>query len=180
MDNYVRIYDDVLNQDVCDTLIEKFEKHTEQHETIGECRSFTQINFAKSDIWKEDMDTLTKVYMDSISRYTQDCNIGSNQWPSKYALEPMRMKRYLPDGKDEFPDHVDVDATNNITRFLVFFLYLSDNEKGETYFSTLSKSSPCKKGSLLMFPPMWPWLHSGKKPIKKPKYIVGSYLHYVN
>jgi len=30
-----------------------------------------------------------------------------------------------------------------------------------------------------MFPPMWPWLHAGQKPINKPKYIVGSYLHYV-
>jgi len=27
---------------------------------------------------------------------------------------------------------------------------------------------------------MWPWLHAGTKPIDKPKYIIGSYLHYVN
>ena len=31
---------------------------------------------------------------------------------------------------------------------------------------------------LLMFPPLWPWLHAGNKPIDKPKYILGSYLHY--
>ena len=39
--------------------------------------------------------------------------------------------------------------------------------------------SPCKRGSALLFPPMWPWAHAGTKPINKPKYIVGSYLHYV-
>jgi len=30
-----------------------------------------------------------------------------------------------------------------------------------------------------MFPPLWPWLHAGLKPIDKPKYMLGSYLHYV-
>ena len=37
----------------------------------------------------------------------------------------------------------------------------------------------CKQGSLLMFPPMWPWLHAGTKPINESKYIMQSYLHYV-
>ena len=57
---------------------------------------------------------------------------------------------------------------------------LDDNEKGQTSFSQYGFKSPCKKGSLLVFPPLWPWLHAGDKPINKPKYIVGSYLHYVN
>ena len=30
-----------------------------------------------------------------------------------------------------------------------------------------------------MFPPLWPWVHAGMKPINKPKYMVGSYLHYI-
>jgi len=29
-----------------------------------------------------------------------------------------------------------------------------------------------------MFPPLWPWMHAGAKPVGKSKYIVGSYLHY--
>jgi hypothetical protein len=27
---------------------------------------------------------------------------------------------------------------------------------------------------------MWPWLHQGAKPVDKPKYFLGSYLHYVD
>ena len=34
--------------------------------------------------------------------------------------------------------------------------------------------------SEFMFPPMWPWLHQGAKPAVKPKYFLGSYLHYVD
>ena len=55
----------------------------------------------------------------------------------------------------------------------------SNNEGGMTTFPLINKGSPCKGGSLLMFPPLWPWLHAGTKPIDKPKYIIGSYLHYV-
>ena len=53
--------------------------------------------------------------------------------------------------------------------------HVNDNERGETYFPKLNISSPCKKGSILIFPPLWPWLHGGAKPINKSKYIVGSY-----
>jgi hypothetical protein len=31
----------------------------------------------------------------------------------------------------------------------------------------------------VLFPPLWPWIHSGAKPVDKPKYIIGTYLHYV-
>ena len=82
-------------------------------------------------------------------------------------------------GEDCFESHVDVTDYENARRFLVFFLYLDDNKEGNTTFPQMDYSASCKKGSLLMFPPQWPWLHAGEKPIDKPKYIVGSYLHYV-
>ena len=43
----------------------------------------------------------------------------------------------------------------------------------------VDKYAECKKGSMLMFPPLWPWLHAGTKPINEPKYIMQTYLHYV-
>ena len=89
------------------------------------------------------------------------------------------MKRYLPNNKDQFKAHVDVQNYDTARRFLVFFLYCSDNEAGQTLFNELDINTHCTKASLLMFPPLWPYLHSGVKPINTPKYIIGSYLHYV-
>ena len=89
------------------------------------------------------------------------------------------VSNYLPNGNEFFSPHVDVTNYGNANRFLVFFLYLDDNNAGQTSFPQLDIGSNCVKGSLLMFPPMWPWLHAGEKPIDKPKYIIGSYLHYV-
>jgi len=67
-----------------------------------------------------------------------------------------------------------------MNRWLAFFCYLSDNDEGHTSFPYQKVGTDCKKGTIIMFPPMWPWLHQGAKPVNKPKYFLGSYLHYVD
>ena len=89
------------------------------------------------------------------------------------------MKKYMPNNIDEFKEHVDVGDYASARRFLVFFLYLDDNEAGETSFTNYDIKVKPKAGRLLMFPPTWTYLHTGHKPKDKPKYIIGSYLHYV-
>ena len=142
--------------------------------------SFSQINLNTYPYiqWSEDIKKLTTIFTKYISQYKQDCDITPEMWPKSYAFEEIRLKRYLDNDKDEFRPHVDAISLASTIRFLVFFVYLDDNEKGETAFPQLGVASPCKKGSLLMFPPLWPWLHAGLKPIDKPKYMLGSYLHY--
>ena len=182
MENYIRCYDNVVSDSFCDNLIEQFESLPDQYEkhSQGEM-SFTQIHLLAHDEWKIEVAHLTDIYKESIKKYRKDCGIGyeSNIWPQKYSFEGMRLKRYLPNGTDQFGNHVDVSDYNSARRFLAFFLYLDDNKGGSTSFKDHGIKSECKKGSLLMFPPLWPWLHAGEKPIDKPKYILGSYLHYV-
>tara|TARA_E500000331_G_scaffold1071_1_gene1086 strand:- start:8 stop:436 length:429 start_codon:yes stop_codon:yes gene_type:complete len=140
--------------------------------------SFTQINFNQHLEYQEDVAQLSNLYSKYVNRYRKDCAIHRTQWPQQYAFEEIRLKRYLANDKDEFAPHVDSMNVESAKRFLVFFIYLDDNERGETNFPQLGLASPCKQGSLLMFPPLWPWVHQGMKPIEKPKYMVGSYLHY--
>ena len=162
METYIRRYDNVISPELCDTLIDRFENSPDQYEKQkqGEM-SFTQIHLLKHKEWAEDVETITKSLMNQVVKYKEECNIVGNMWPEKFNLEPLRLKRYLPDGTDQFGNHVD------------------DNEKGSTSFPQHNIMSECQKGSCLLFPPMWPWLHAGEKPVNKPKYIVGSYLHYV-
>jgi prolyl 4-hydroxylase len=180
METYIRKYDNLLSPELCDKLIDRFENNPDQYEKQkqGEM-SFTQIHLSKHKEWTGDSNLISSTLGKHVSKYREDCNIIGNMWPDRFALEPLRMKRYLPDGTDQFGDHVDVNSHESARRFLVFFLYLDDNEKGNTTFPQHDISSGCKKGSCLIFPPMWPWLHAGEKPIDKPKYIVGSYLLYV-
>ena len=110
----------------------------------------------------------------------KECNIVERMFPEEFAYEMFRMKRYEPNGVDEFNDHVDVGNHASAKRFLVFFLYLNEPEGGETDFPQRGVTITPKTGSLLMFPPMWTHLHAGRKVTGDvPKYILGSYLHYV-
>ncbi len=178
--NFVKRYDNVIGDDYCKYLIEKFEENTEQYETIKQdSADFTQIHLHKHPKWNQDVSTLLDAFKSKIQDYKMQTGVTKEMWPGEWKFENIRMKRYLPNDKEEFRPHVDVNCLDNAARFMVFFLYLDDNEGGMTTFPLINKGSPCKRGSLLMFPPLWPWLHAGTKPIDKPKYIIGSYLHYV-
>ena len=185
MDNYIRVYKNAISDEKCQHLIEMFESDTENHEIQdnGNGATLTQINFLHSPdtIWKDEVNNLSNIIGNYIHQYKKDCDIKSNQWPEKFGFEPPKIKRYMPGGQDRFPDHVDVIDYKTARRFLVAFIYLDNNERGETIVETINDTfvSKCKQGSLLLFPPLWPWLHTGMPPIDTPKYIVGSYLHYL-
>ena len=181
MDNLIKTYDDVIDKRTCKNLIDKFEQFQTQHEEFdvgGMC--FTQLNMTKSSqMWSKEIEEFTNLFQSYLLTYLKDTGVTPQQMPSKYIWEPIRLKRYMPNDHDEFKPHVDVNSKQTSTRFLVFFVYLSDNEEGKTTFPQLDKYAECKKGSMLMFPPMWPWLNAGTKPINEPKYIMQTYLHYV-
>ena len=179
MNNYIQIYKNVIDDSYCDELVNKFESNPKQWETHEQGpMSFAQINLNMNKEWNADVYELSKVYTRYLEQYKKDCAVTKEMWPELYSFEQVRLKRYLPNDKDQFGPHVDSVSADSALRFLVFFIYLDDNDRGETSFPQLGVGSPCTKGSLLMFPPLWPWLHAGAKPVKKSKYMVGSYLHY--
>ena len=175
---FIRVYNNAIDLDYCDTLIEKFESHSEQHEHINDKNlSLTQINIFNYNNWKKDTEKLGRCLILFIDKYKSE--FSEHCFPKKYGFEPFKMKRYLPNEKDEFGWHVDVHSFKNMKRFLAMFIYLSDNEEGKTEFDYQDVITDCAKGSMVIFPPMWPWLHRGTKPIKTPKYFMGGYLHYI-
>ena len=181
MKKYIRTYDNVLPHALCKTLIDKFEINTDQHiqTDLDDHRHFTEININEHQDWSVIVKSLYNGLKPYIQKYKEDCDIQEKQWPNNYGFEQIRMKRYLPNNKDEFKNHVDVGDYASARRFMVFFLYLNDNYGGHTSFSEYDTVVQPKSGRLLMFPPTWTYLHAGHKPLETPKYIIGSYLHYL-
>ena len=179
MDNLIKVYDNVIGDDYCNKLIEKFEYNRQLHQNFDDRGMvFTQINIQKVG-WLTDVKFFSNIFKQYFEKYKEDCGVTKQQMPTSCIQEPIRMKRYLANNHDEFQNHVDVNQKSNCTRFLVFFIYLDNNTKGKTIFPNLDVEIDCKRGSLLVFPPMWPWLHAGQKVVRKSKYIMQSYLHYV-
>ncbi len=180
MKKYIKTYNNVLPKEHCQELIRKFELNKDQHHQtdLENHRHFTEININQHQDWKNMVSALYTTLRPYVEKYRSDCNITEKQWPTKFGFEEIRFKRYLPNNKDEFKEHVDVGDHNSAKRFLVFFIYLNECFGGQTSFSEYNKVVQPKAGKLLMFPPTWTYLHTGHKPIKRPKYIIGSYLHY--
>ncbi len=185
MDNLIRAYDGALSDQQCDYLVDMFEKHYALHENQinAKGQTLTRINLManKYTPFKEDLEYLSNVFMSGVKKYKDDLNLQKFQFPPKFSLEAMKIKRYEKGGKDSFPFHIDANDLETSKRFLVMFIYLTNNEKGQTTLKTKDDLfiSPCKKGTILLFPPYWPWVHQGEEPIHESKYILGSYLHYV-
>lgn len=188
MMNYIKTYDNVLPKDICVKIINKFEKHLEQHvnTTLENHRSFTEINLNNHSEWKNEiLNLLVPTFQTYIEKYKRDENIDENVWPEKYGFEQIRMKRYLPNDFDEFKFHADVMDHNSARRFLVCFIYLNDVlEGGETAFqynrnAEMVHEVKPETGKMLLFPPFWTHPHIGKKPISNTKFIIGTYLHYL-
>jgi len=183
IENFIRYYDDVVDDSFCDDLIEKFEQDTEDQFVVNnnEKFKFTEVRLLDHlDKYEHEANVLKDVFLGSVKRYKTDCNVQDCMFPNNVGYENFRMKRYMPGNGDQFDNHVDVGDYTSARRFLVFFLYLNDNEGGHTEFPQMDISIQPKKGRLLVFPPLWTHLHAGRPPINTPKYIVGSYLHYID
>lgn len=188
----IKVYPNVVDKERCQKIIDMFEDHPELHEHHDREQrpTFTQLNITQylanevsnsrlNDPWSEPHAIIQSATSFAVREYQKELYI-TGEFPEEYALEQIRIKRYLNNGKEQFKEHVDVANYNSARRFLVFFLYLNDVEKGgETCFPDLHLRIKPKCGSILVFPPLWMFPHEGKPPISGNKYIAGSYLHYV-
>ena len=181
LDDLIHVYENALDSKTCDFLVTVFDNASHLHESVeNEGKpNFTQFNLTKN---KNTTDELNKVHNHLIKKVNKYRDlyyefVDSRVFPSEHSFEQFRIKRYNTGGEDRFDTHVDVADYSSARRFLSFMFYLNDvSEGGETVFRD-RKITP-KKGSLLVFPPLWMYPHRGDPPISNPKYIMSTYLHY--
>lgn len=184
MFDFTRLYKNVLSQKTCETIIQMFENSPEEYEerNINEYIKFTELNINKNpEKWKDIIEYFIYICKEYTKEYKEHFNIDDHQFPTTYAFEEIRIKKYLPNDFHEFKLHVDVQNKESAKRYLSFLFYLNTVEKGgETTFGREDEIIiPPERGNLLMFPPLWTHIHTGKKPISGPKYIVTTYNEYV-
>jgi len=184
MERWIKTYPKIFSKEECAGLIEWFEILDENNQLIQTKleghREFDEVNL--NDFREQTLKMQLDVYKrfdDILERYKQDVKVHKKALPEKSAWEELRIKRYRS-GVGNFLDHVDVGDYISARRFLVFFVYLNNVEEGgETEFPTLDLQVSPERGTILVFPSTWTFLHRGNVPISNDKYILGSYKHYV-
>lgn len=176
--DYVMVVDNVLPPEHCQRLIDRFEA-TGTHQI--DFRQEAGYSFAQLDIttaWPDEQALLLPIFLTQLQQYRQTRR--AFYWPPHIAFEHLRLKRYLPNGRDLFPPHVDVMDQRSAYRFITAFIYLNAPADGETVFPELDLAVAPKTGKLLSFPPLWLFPHEGRPPRLEPKYILHTYLCYGN
>jgi hypothetical protein len=185
-DGQILVYDDVLPHYFCQKLIEKFETNAgnvQVDTVLKNVRHFKEVNI--SQYWADEHQIMVNAVNTAWRSYMTVANVMFDvQWPRQFGFEQFRMKRYHPNGTDEFALHTDVGSYGSARRFLAFLWYLNTVEVGgETGFGKDVNNPdlivPAVAGRVLIFPPLWLFPHWGAKPQSGTKYIVSGYLHYV-
>lgn len=195
-DPYLIKIDEIFSRDFCFDVINTYENvSNEEKEKIdllsicnkGNAPTCDNCNCLRIDLMQHEaftpyFDYILDTLQSTIDYYKQQAFISSKQFPSRFAFENLKIKRYLPNTDQGMSDHIDVFSKESSRRFLAFIIYLNDNfEGGETVFLRHDIKIKPKTGTVVIFPPYWPWLHSANKVISgEPKYFMGTYLHYVD
>lgn len=184
LNDLIHIYPNSLEDHVCDYLVNYFEQNLNYQERIYNDKypNFTQLNLSEvceTGETDEFTESIHNYILEKVISYRDlyyEC-IDERVFPDTHTLEQLRIKRYNPDGIDQFDTHVDVTDHDSAKRYLSFMWYLNDVEVGgKTIF--LDYSVTPKKGTLLLFPPLWMYPHKGEPPSSSPKYLLSTYLCY--
>jgi prolyl 4-hydroxylase len=173
--DHVVVFAGALSPDHCQELIRRFEESPGREvRQLDAGYSFCQLDITQQ--WPDESKILVPVLLSFFNRY--QLAVNARFWPPKFSFEHLRIKRYLPNGRDLFPLHVDVMTQEAARRFMTAIVYLNAPEGGETVFPTLALSIAPEPGKLLAFPPLWLFPHAGLAPKSEPKYILHTYLCY--
>jgi len=188
--NFIYVNPTVLCDELCDEIINKFEKSLYTHgETASgvnkNVKSTNDLVISKIKEWNEITDVIQRELDINIFEYnkmlTDNLNYKTNQTnnrliPSKYTISDFQIQRYIK-CSGEYIYHNDFYIQNNKYRIITFIFYLNDLiEGGETEILGCHKIIP-KKGKLLLFPASWTFPHCGKMPISDNKYIITGWIY---
>jgi prolyl 4-hydroxylase len=173
--DHIMVFEGALSGEHCQALIQRFESSADHQVCQAKAGySFCQLNITEQ--WPDENQLLTPIFLAHFNRYQAALN--ARFWPPKFSFEHLRIKRYLPNGRDLFPLHVDVLSQVAVRRFMTAIIYLNTPGGGETVFPSLNLSVAPEPGKLVAFPPLWLFPHAGLPPKTSPKYILHTYLCY--
>lgn len=182
---YIRTYDHDLDPKLCQQMIgsfaglERFQLRNGRGVRKGlEESAWTELNVSRlSDA--RFMGMFRTLIDRALERYNRDVQLAL-AIPNSPLTSDLVLKRYCPGQQEQFQLHFD--AINHVAnRYLVLLWYLNDVEQGgATRFPQLDVEIEARAGRLLMFPPYWMYQHEGTPPLSGDKYILSTYLLFID
>ena len=162
LSDFIQIYDEVLESDVCNFL-------------INSCGLQSQFNLTENCKLSDDLNNTHNYIISKVFEYKKIYYefIDDRCFPEKHNFE-----KFVIYKQTEFINtKVDVYDHETARRFLCFNFFLNTVEKGGEVTFKDFRVSP-KQGSLLVFPSCWMFPYKEELPIDTEKFTLRGYLHY--
>lgn len=185
MDNFIRVYDQMLQPEFCKELIEWFEFSS----TKGVLHNRSSAPFmARADgLNRQDkqipIDANRPVWAEQIYNQMAPCvQEYANDFPWLKGLNLISsiciMQATEPLTGDGYHTwHCEKSNYNNSDRVLAWILYLNDiDEGGETEFLYQGIRVAPKEGRLAIWPAGFTHVHRGNPPLKNKKYVISGWM----
>ena len=98
-ENYVRIYENVFSDELCDRLVAKFEENKDNHQRVTAHKlGFTQLNFREAG-WEEEQNEVCPNLCRTSKEVRKRCRcyfrVGPNEiCVGRYSIEEVFSKRF--------------------------------------------------------------------------------------
>jgi len=182
MIEYLEEYENILDKEFCNHIIENFlqEKNTHEGQTSGginkQIKNTTDFHLKNntSEIWKDIDNKLYNALHICLQNYR---NNEAFRVFEKIDDTGFQVQRYI---KNEgfYVYHNDFRVDKEKYRILTFLFYLNDVEEGgETEFFYGNVKIKPKVGKCVLFPASWTFPHRALIPLSSDKFIVTGWLH---
>lgn len=188
-ENFVGVYENVLDAESCQLIIEYFESLREFNLVIG-YEGYTNNIASRKDetvfTMHPDVITLPKSHP-ILQQFSEKFWICYEQYCKEYSILTtikrhgfFQLRIQRTDVGGGFHNwHFENDSIESSNRLVAFMLYLNDVEEGgETEFLYLHKRYQAKSGRMLMWPATYSHTHRGNPPLSNTKYIITAWLNY--
>ncbi|MEC7832868.1 MAG: 2OG-Fe(II) oxygenase [Pseudomonadota bacterium] len=179
--SFIFEFNDSLNNEQCNDMIERFENSSEDHYQGRIGQKFKQDNTIKKSTdmvisgkekWKDVDELLFTSLAKALSKIKKQFDFFNGPFKDVgYAIQ-----RTNPD--EYYHWHIDGGSHQFSDRQLVAIWYLNDVDGpgGETEFLNQNVKVKPETGKLILFPPFWTHEHRGVKLQKGVKYIATTWI----
>lgn len=177
LNDFIQIYDNALDPNACDFLIELFQQNPDYCEKQEE-DIYSEFNLTTVRELTEEVNKVHNEIIQNVFKYRDEYYeiFDKRVFPTSHAFEQFKVQEFKTNEGDESTTIVDVLDYTSARRFLCFMWYLSDNEAGQDEFLDLFIQP--EKGKLVIYPSLWLFPHKKILPVNESQYILKTYLHY--
>jgi hypothetical protein len=189
-DDFIAVFEDVLDTEGCNELITYFEKSKilnltynrqkfndgKKHDKDDETAFLLQPSLLPITVSNPIIGKFLDKFWPCYETYAEHYSVLAES--EIHGILSMRLQKTLP---GQGFHHWHYESSNQITsqRIIVWTLYLNDVEDGgETEFLYLRKRVSAKQGRVLICPAAFTHTHRGNPPLSNQKYILTGWLEF--